>query len=169
MLVSAVQQCDQLYCCSVTHSFVTPWTAAHQAPLSVGFSRQEYWSGLPVPTPEDLPDPGMEPASPAWQVGSLPLSHLGSQWYYSVIKKKNRVLIHATIYMDLKGIMGSEKNLRSCMLMIYIIFSKIYVVFSKLKKKTGEREQASVFQGLGIVEDWRETYVWGGTWKIIEE
>ena len=68
-------------------------------------------------------------------------------------KKKNRVLIHATIYMDLKGIMGSEKNLRSCMLMIYIIFSKIYVVFSKLKKKTGEREQASVCQGLGIVED----------------
>ena len=73
---------------SVVSNSATPWTAAHQAPLSVGFSRQEYWSGLPVPTPEDLPDPGMEPASPAWQVGSLPLSHLGSQWYYSVIKKR---------------------------------------------------------------------------------
>ena len=42
---------------------MTPWTVAHQAPLSVGFPRQEYWSGLP--SPEDLPDPGIKPASPA--------------------------------------------------------------------------------------------------------
>ena len=42
-----------------------PWTVAHQASLSVGFSRQEYWSGLPCPPPGDLPDPGIEPASPA--------------------------------------------------------------------------------------------------------
>ena len=42
---------------------MTPQTAAHQAPPSLGFSRQEYWSGLPSPPPEDLPDPGMEPAS----------------------------------------------------------------------------------------------------------
>ena len=40
--------------------FVTPWTVAHQAPQSMGFSRQEYWSGLPCPPPEDLPDPGIE-------------------------------------------------------------------------------------------------------------
>ena len=43
--------------------FVTPWTVAHQAPLSMGFSRQEYWSGLPWPPPGDLPDPGNEPWS----------------------------------------------------------------------------------------------------------
>ena len=43
----------------------TPWTAAYQVPLSMGFSRQEYWSGLPFPSPEDIPDPGMEPMSPA--------------------------------------------------------------------------------------------------------
>ena len=43
--------------------FVTPWTAAHQAPLSMGFSRQEDWSGLPCPPPRDLPDPGIEPVS----------------------------------------------------------------------------------------------------------
>ena len=50
-----------------------PWTVAHQAPLSMGFSRQEYWSGLPFPPPEDLPDPGtkpISPTSPAWQVDS---------------------------------------------------------------------------------------------------
>ena len=44
---------------------VTPWTVAHQAPLSMGFSRQEYWSGLPFPSPGDLPNPGMEPRLPA--------------------------------------------------------------------------------------------------------
>ena len=43
----------------------TPWTVAHQAPPTMGFSRQEYWSGLPFPSPGDLPDPGIEPASPA--------------------------------------------------------------------------------------------------------
>ena len=43
--------------------FATPWTVARQAPLSMGFSRQEYWSGLPFPPPGDLPDPGIEPAS----------------------------------------------------------------------------------------------------------
>ena len=43
---------------------VTLWTVAHQAPLSMEFSRQEYWSGLPFPSPEDFPDPGIEPGSP---------------------------------------------------------------------------------------------------------
>ena len=44
---------------------MTPWSVAHQAPLSRGFPRQEYWSGLPIPPPGDLPNPGIEPASPA--------------------------------------------------------------------------------------------------------
>ena len=52
--------------------FVTPWTVAHQTPLSMGFSRQEYWSGLLFPSPENLPDPGIEPRSPALKAGSLP-------------------------------------------------------------------------------------------------
>ena len=51
---------------------------ACQAPPSIGFPRQEYWSGLPFPPPGDLPDPGIEPVSPALQVDSLPLSHQGS-------------------------------------------------------------------------------------------
>ena len=50
---------------------VTPWTVAHQAPLSMGFSRQEYWSGLPFPSPGDLPNPGIEPGSPALQADAL--------------------------------------------------------------------------------------------------
>ena len=49
-----------------------PWTGVYQASLSVGFSRQEYWSGLPFPSPGDLPDPGIEPRSPALQADTLP-------------------------------------------------------------------------------------------------
>ena len=65
-------------------TLVTSWTVAHQAPPSMGFSKQEYWSGLPFPSPGDLPDPGIKPRSPALQVDSLPLSHRASphqeQW-----------------------------------------------------------------------------------------
>ena len=56
---------------SCVRLFVTPWTVARQAPLSMGFSRQEYWSGLPCPSPGDLPDPGIEPRSPALQADCL--------------------------------------------------------------------------------------------------
>ena len=58
--------------------FVTPWTVASQTLLSMGFSKQEYWSGLPCPPPEDLAQSGIEPMSPASQADSLPLSHWGS-------------------------------------------------------------------------------------------
>ena len=53
-------------------TLATPWTVAHQAPLPMGFSKQEYWSGFPCPPPEDLPNPGIEPGSPALQADSLP-------------------------------------------------------------------------------------------------
>ena len=53
-------------------TLATPWTVAHQAPLSMGFSRQEYWSGLPFPSSRDLPDPGIKPGSPTLQAYSLP-------------------------------------------------------------------------------------------------
>ena len=66
----------------------TTWTVAHQAPLSVGFSRREYWSGLPCPPPRDLPDPGTEPMSPALPADSLPMSHLGSP---PIKEKKSKI------------------------------------------------------------------------------
>ena len=61
--------------------FVTPWTVAHQTPPSMGFSRQEYWSGLPFPSPGDLPDPGIEPRSPALRADAL-LSQLPGNSIY---------------------------------------------------------------------------------------
>ena len=51
--------------------FATPWTVAYQAPPSMGFSRQEYWSGLPFPSPGDLPNPGIEPRYPVLQADAL--------------------------------------------------------------------------------------------------
>ena len=51
--------------------FATPWTVAYQASPSMGFSRQEYWTGLPFPSPGDLPDPGIEPGSPVLEADAL--------------------------------------------------------------------------------------------------
>ena len=68
--------------------FVTPWTVAHQAPLSTEFSRQQYCGGLPFPSPGDHPDPGIEPGSPSLQADSLPLSHQGRLVFISKIMKE---------------------------------------------------------------------------------
>ena len=72
-----------LFCkhgCSVASDYLRPYVA-HQAPLSMGFSRQEYWSGLPCPPPGNLPYPGIKPLSPALQADSLPLSHWGCRYF----------------------------------------------------------------------------------------
>ena len=58
--------------------FANPWTVAYQASLSTGFSRQENWSGLPFPSPEDLPDPEIEPRAPALWAAALPSERLSS-------------------------------------------------------------------------------------------
>ena len=94
--------------CVLRHSsrvwlFTTPGTVAHQAPLSMGFSRQEYWSRLPRSSTGDLPDPGMEPASlmaPALQAGSLPLVPPG--------KPRLSTLWEVTIFHILQSFYSSE-------------------------------------------------------------
>ena len=68
----------------------TPWTVAHQAPLSMEFYRQEHWSGLPFPSPEDLPDPGIKPGSPELLADSLPSEPPGK----SKLKLKNNCRRH---------------------------------------------------------------------------
>ena len=73
--VLGVSVCKRACVLSCVWLFVTLWAVAHQAPLSMRLSRQEYWSGLPCPRPGDLPNPGIEPGSPALQEDSLPLSH----------------------------------------------------------------------------------------------
>ena len=75
------EACVHAQSLSCVRLFVTPWTTAHQAPLSMEFSRQEYWSGLPFSSPRGLPGWEIKPISPTFPVlagRSLPLSHLGS-------------------------------------------------------------------------------------------
>ena len=81
----------RLYLCALSLSrvqlFATPWTVAHQAPLSMGFPKQEYWSGLPFPPPGDLPNPGIKPTSPvssALQADSLPTVPEGKPQAFSL-------------------------------------------------------------------------------------
>ena len=91
----------------MSSSFATPWTVACQVPLSMGLSRQEYWSGLPFPSQGDLPNSGIQPGLLHWQVDSLPLSHLGSQKCDIYIGHKN-----ICIYLFIKSITfyNNEKN-----------------------------------------------------------
>ena len=110
---------------------VIPWIVAHQAPLSRGFSRQAYWSGLPLPSPGNLFHPGIKPRSPAWQVDSLLLSYQGSlykyiktytyihtyiQWNITQPPKSKEILPFAIMWMDLDIIMLSEQVREYCML-----------------------------------------------------
>ena len=78
----------------VTQSYpalVTPQTVACQAPLSMRFSRQQYWGGLPFPSPEDLPDPGIEPRSPALQVDKDFILKVGSRESPNPLQKRNHI------------------------------------------------------------------------------
>ena len=72
--------------------FATPWTVAHQAPLSMGFSRQKYWRGLPWPPPEDLPDPGIEPEFPCLLHYRWILYHWATREAHTSIKNKTIIL-----------------------------------------------------------------------------
>ena len=79
------QACASLLSC--VRLSATPWTVARQAPLSMGLSRKEHWSGLPCPPPWDRPNPGIQPRSPSLQVDSLPFEPPGSQALETVSKR----------------------------------------------------------------------------------
>ena len=93
VLILLARQCELL---SRVRLFATPRTVAHQAPLYMGFSRQEYWRGLPFPSPGDLPDPGIEPQSPSLQADSLPSEPPGkpSGTLFSMTKTKPNHALH---------------------------------------------------------------------------
>ena len=84
--------------------FVTPWTVVHQAPPSMGFSRQEYWSGLPFPSPGDLPDPGIEPRSPRLQADALTSEPPGKQILAVIphVVQYQAILINVALQVVLK-------------------------------------------------------------------
>ena len=102
---------------SVSHSlcllFETPWAVALQAPLSMGFSRQEYWSGLPSPSPGDLPDPGIKPRSPTLWADSLPSEPPGKPnhkpWCF-IIKAQSLWLVKTFSTIFLKCLFFGLRN-----------------------------------------------------------
>ena len=104
--------------------FATPWTVARQAPLSMGFSRQEYWSGLAFPSPGDLPNPGIEPGSPALQADALSSEPPGK--FSSLEKCKSKlqwaITSHWSEWPSTKSVQtknageGVEKREHSCTL-----------------------------------------------------
>ena len=89
---------------SCVQLFAVPWVVAHQIPPSMGFSRQEYWSGLPFPSPGDLPDAGIEPRSPALQADALPSEPPGklSLSIYMYIHIHFQILFHYGLSQDIE-------------------------------------------------------------------
>ena len=119
--------------------FATPWIVAYQALPSMGFSRQEYWNGLPFSSPGDLPNPGIEPGSPALQTDALLSEPPGKQWYCTL----NRLQCKSNFYMN-----WETKNL--CNLLYFSNLEQsphylrgtpacILVLFHKMKVKTGKQ------------------------------
>ena len=88
--------------------FGIPWTAAYQVPPSMGFSRQEYWSGLPFPSPGDLPDPGIEPGSPTLQADTLPSEPLCWGLFFKKYYEKEIFSYH-------RGKNKSKTTVRKCL------------------------------------------------------
>ena len=101
-------------CCVLSHFscvqlFATPWIIAHQAPLSMWFSRQEYWSGLPCPFPGDLPDPGIEYRSPTLQADSLPFKPPGKPKWFTI-----KWLIIGTLKGECRDNKGKQEGGHNC-------------------------------------------------------
>ena len=94
--------------CSVLSDSATPWTVAHQASLSMGFSWQEYWSGLPFPSPEDLPDPGIESWSPALQADYLSFEIQASPFRRIFLCKNS---LRSTCYLGILCVLYLNKNI----------------------------------------------------------
>ena len=105
-----------LSCFSHVRLFAIPWTVAHQAPLSMGFSRQEYWSGLPFPPPGDLPDPGIELASL--------LSPALAGRFFTTSTTHNRGLKYNLISVPLRNFKNEQKLIKRssfCILIVVVV------------------------------------------------
>ena len=100
---------------SCVQLFATLWTIAHQAPLSMGFSRQEYRSGFPFPSPGYLPDPGIETASlvsPTLAGEFLPLCHLGSLTLQYCSLNRRHLLINHSTFLDVEKQVSSSNIIK---------------------------------------------------------
>ena len=136
----------------MSNSFATPWTVPCQVPLSMGLSRQEYWSGLPFPSQGDLPNSGIQQGLLHWQMDSLPLSHLGSQKCDIYIGHKN-----ICIYLSIKSIIfhNNEKNplhshMCACSFSRVWLFATPWTVVCQAPLSTGFSKQ-ECWSGLHVI------------------
>ena len=120
---------------SVVSDSATPWTVAYQAPPSMGFSRQEYWSGLPFPSSGDLPDPGIEPRSPALQADTLPSEPPGKP------TKALCTYIKGSDYISLSSLSGSWAPCVSAVISTFSLL--IYSPFSATNNPNNPVSSAS--------------------------
>ena len=114
--------------------FATPWTVARQAPPSMGFSRQEYWSGVPFPSPGDLPDPGIEPGSP--------VSRIAGRFFTTVPPRKPKVKV-AQSCLTLCHLMDyTARGILQARILEWVAFP-----FSRGSSQPRDRTQVSCFAG----------------------
>ena len=102
-----------------------PWTAAHQAPLSVGFLRQGYWSGVPFPSPGGLPDPGTESTSLHWQANSVPPSHQGSPANTNIYVLESGGILQETLKTKTQLFFKNFQFIKICLSKIIDTYSRI--------------------------------------------
>ena len=124
----------------MSNSFVTPWTIAHWSPLSMGFPKQEYWSGLPFPSSGDLPHPGIKPKSLAWQADSLSLSHWEAQG------KPENSLLFFDISLLLHGTSGWTFPSGAA-----LVPGQVVHCTRQASERTSRGETPSLFCSLGLV------------------
>ena len=108
---------------------VTPWTIAHQAPLSMGFNKQEYCSGLPFPSPEDLPHPGMEPGSPALQADSSQTEPPGKPLLFVIPYTYYKYIFHLKSFLEVDV---TYNKLHTFKLSSLVKFSRMYTPMKSL-------------------------------------
>ena len=137
----------------ISNSSVTPWTTAHQAPLSMGFPRLAYWSGLPFPSPGAPPDPGLNLRLLHWQAGSLSLSHQGSpkgaqktvkdvrhQWDSKTLSSGGRILqikrVASYVWLICAFFLSEEETnitlTTLCFFKIILLFIQLFIVLLEL-------------------------------------
>ena len=116
----------------MSNSFAIPWTVAHQAPLSLEFPRQEYWSGLPFPSPGDFPDPGIEPVSPALADGFF--YHWATRESNTWMCREKMLLLLAVGHWGVwKSFIFKKQKMVSFPICIYLITSEVVVQSSHVR------------------------------------
>ena len=151
---------------SVVWLFATPWTVTYQAPPSMGFSRQECWTGLPFPSPGYLPDPGIKPGSPALQAEALPSEPPGTPNKKPVLCPENQY------YLGNKSHCSSWKEKNSHKFICHFDFDSFFHLCSTF---SGSQRICSFCEGacwnifFNIWSKWREHFFWQETSLLVTE